>query len=217
MGRLEYVQTANRSPRMQEVSRRLFLAAAALTAGAGATALPAAARPSQPGRVDVKTHNASVIDGLFNPRPTLPIKGIVVHHTATKSASLKGISRYHAKRFDDPLGIQYHFLIQNGRRTLPVGSIEVGRWKHQARAIHLFKPQRQPESVAICLVGNFEETRLPGKMLDPLVALCQAFVTHYKIPLSAVTTHTGVDGRLTQCPGKHFPRALFLKRLRPAD
>jgi len=31
----------------------------------------------------------------------------------------------------------------------------------------------------------------------------------------AMTTHRGIDGRLTQCPGKNFPLAAIKAALRP--
>ncbi len=165
-------------------------------------------------RQKTEQHNARVLAGLFElKQPLLRWQGIVVHHTAAPYASLAGIDRYHRKRFDDPLGIEYHFLIGNGKKA-PAGKIEVARWQHQARSIHLFKPEKAPEAIAICLVGNFEETRPHPRQIEALTALTRTLMQRLKIPVEKVTTHTGVDGRLTQCPGKRFPTKRFLKSLR---
>lgn len=190
--------------------RRDFLEISALAGVASALGGGvAAARPP----TDTEAHNRAVIGGLLAVEgPVLAWEWIVVHHTATRKASVAGIDRYHRKRFEDPLGCQYHFVINNGKK-LPVGWIEVARWRHQARGVHLFHPERAPRGLAVCLVGNFEETRLPRAMLDSLVLLTRALMSACDIPAERVTTHRAVDGRLTQCPGKHFPRQRYLSRL----
>lgn len=201
------------------MKRRDFLSATAATAAAsllplhGARAAQAKPKKKPTLREKVLAHNQALIEGLFRlDKPLHPWRWIVVHHTAAESASLEGVSRYHAKRFEDPLGIQYHFLIGNGKKK-PTGWIEVGRWQHQARAIHLFNPDKAPDAVAICLVGNFEERKPHRRQIDALTMLTRALMARLKIDVAHVTTHTGVDGRLTQCPGKHFPLKRYLADL----
>jgi hypothetical protein len=126
---------------------------------------------------------------------------------------LAGIDRYHRNHFGDPLGAEYHFVINNGRK-LPLGWIEVARWRYQEPAWHLFHPERAPAGIAICLVGNFEKTEVAAGQLDVLVDLSLALMRGLSIDADHVTTHRGVDGILTQCPGKHFPRERYLRRLR---
>lgn len=186
-----------------------MLTAAALTTPrqASATETPAerAAR--------TRAHNDQVLRGLFDVEvPVYPWERIVVHHTATKSASLAGIDRYHRNHFGDPLGAEYHFVINNGRK-LPMGWIEVARWRYQEPAWHLFHPERAPAGIAICLVGNFEKTELAQGQLDALVDLSIALMRGLQIDVDDVTTHRGVDGILTQCPGKHFPTERYLHQL----
>lgn len=161
-----------------------------------------------------KLNNDTVLGELFDPGvPLHPWKWIVVHHTAKRSGSLAGIDRYHRNHFGDPLGAEYHFVINNGRK-LPAGWIEVARWRYQEPAWHLFKPELAPDGIAICLVGNFEEQRVPGAQLESLVTLTTTLMDALAIDAEHVTTHRGVDGRLTQCPGKNFPREDFIARLR---
>lgn len=195
------------------MNRRTFLRHSAL---ALATALPLAARAGAPRQTRWQRtleHNRKVIDGLFAlERRILRWEWIVIHHTAVEHGSLKGISRYHRKRFDDPLGIQYHFLVNNGKKQ-PIGLIEPARWVHQARGIHLFHPERAPRGIAISLMGNFEKRQLKRRELEPLVELTRALMKGCGIDVAHVTTHRQVDGRLTQCPGKHFPTKRFLSML----
>ncbi len=206
------------------MKRRHFLSTLGLGALAGANVGPMRAHAKrQPTLRDkVRARNAELIAGLFDfedaRKPPIAFEGIVVHHTATVAASVEGISRYHAKRFGDPLGIQYHFLIQNGKkRGLPTGTIQLGRWPHQEPSIHLFRPERAVESVTICLAGNYEERRPHPWMITSLVSLSQALIDHYGIALEHVDTHRGIDGRLTQCPGKHFDLKRFRRRLRAPE
>lgn len=167
--------------------------------------------------VDVAARNAAVLAGLGAPGPALRAwRWIVVHHTAVEFATLPGIDRYHKHRFGDPLGAEYHFIINNGRKdrvNRPIGLIEPARWRYQEPAAHLFKPENAPQSVAICLVGNFEARALPAEMLAALTELTRGLMRLCGIPAGRVSTHRVVDEKMTQCPGKLFPREAFLRGL----
>jgi N-acetyl-anhydromuramyl-L-alanine amidase AmpD len=189
------------------MQRRSFLAAGALILPA-----PLAARPAEPA-IDVAAHNAGVLARLRAPGPPLRTwKWIVVHHTAAEYATLEGIDRYHRNHFGDPLGAEYHFVINNGKKR-PGGMIEEARWRYQEPAWHLFKPHNAPDSIAVCLIGNFEKRPLPSPMLDALVDLTAALMREFSIPAECVSTHRVVDEKMTQCPGKLFPRDEFLRRV----
>lgn len=198
-------------------ARRAGLAFAGAALGAPATSFARAPATSdetpEQRRARTRRHNDAVLGSLFDVEvPLYAWERIVVHHTATMAGSLAGIDRYHRNHFGDPLGAEYHFVINNGRK-LPMGWIEVARWRHQVPAWHLFHPERAPAGVAICLVGNFEKTELADGQLEALVDLSAALMRGLSIDVDHVTTHRGVDGILTQCPGKHFPRARFIERL----
>jgi len=190
-------------------------------AGAGALGLGALSRPAAAAGPDVAaevaTRNAAVLAGLDQPGPPLRRwQWIVVHHTAAEYATLPGIDRYHRNHFGDPLGAEYHFIINNGKKdraNRPIGLIDIARWKHQEPAWHLFKPDNAPESIAICLVGNFETRGLPPAMLTALTDLTRALIKLCEIPRERVSTHRVVDEKMTQCPGKLFPREAFLQGL----
>ena len=161
---------------------------------------------------DIAAENQKTLAGLFTlDEPLLDWDWVVIHHTAAEYASKKGIDRYHKKRFEDPLGTQYHFLIHNGKKGGPRGLIELARWPHQARSIHLFKPEGAPRAITICLVGNFEKRKVPRSMLNAAADLTATLTKRFSIPLDHITTHRGVDGRLTQCPGKYFKVKRFRK------
>ena len=191
--------------------RRHFLA------GTCAALLPAPlaakARATADDTATVAAHNAGLIAQLR--APGVPLRAwewIVVHHTAAEFATLAGIDRYHRTHFGDPLGAEYHFVINNGKKR-PSGLVEAARWRYQEPAWHLFKPANAPRSIAVCLIGNFEKRELPAPMLDALVELTRALMREFAIPAEKVSTHRVVDEKMTQCPGKHFPRAAFLARV----
>ncbi len=194
--------------------RRPFLhAALGAAASALAPALPAAAASPRPARdrrtyAEIRPMNDALFADLFAAAeaPRRRWQGIVVHHSAAEYATLEGIDRYHRNHFGDPLGAEYHFVVNNGKKR-PPGLVEPARWRYQELAAHLFHPERAPESLAVCLIGNFEERHVPSDMMDGLASLCRALMAELSIPLDRVTTHRAVDGRLTQCPGKHFDLA----------
>jgi len=174
-------------------------------------------RVKHPPWAEVQKANAATLTGIMTPpkgKKMLQWDWLIVHHTAAEYASLKGISSYHAKRFEDPLGIQYHFLIGNGKKA-PRGLIQIARWQHQERAIHLFKPELAPRAVTVCLTGNLEKRKIYKEEFAALVALGKVLTKGLKIPRDKISTHRGIDGRLTQCPGKHFPLTRFKDAVAP--
>ncbi len=189
----------------------------ALGLGAAFTPTSALARGARADPAPALPDNASVLAALAEPGPALRRwQWIVVHHTAAEFASLPGIDRYHRSRFADPLGAEYHFVINNGkkdRERRPVGLIEAARWRHQEPAWHLFKPDNAPDSIAVCLVGNFEARPPPTAMLTALTDLTRALMKLCDIPRERVSTHRVVDEKMTQCPGKLFPREAWLRDL----
>jgi hypothetical protein len=159
---------------------------------------------------EVAAANDRTIATLFDDLPAGESwTAIVFHHSATAGGSKQRFDVGHRRKFDDPIGMEYHFLIGSGIGS-PDGLIEVGdRWRRQLLAYHLFTRARDRGSIAICLVGNFE---LPDRTPSPAqlraaTALTRALATRFNIAPEAMTTHTGIDGRLTQCPGKNFPLA----------
>ncbi len=163
---------------------------------------------------EVREHNAELLSNMNEDLPERDFdwKYIVIHHTASEWSSLERIDRYHREKFDDPDGIEYHFLIGNGKKR-PSGYIELGRWRIQKLAIHLFKPEGAPQAIAISLVGNLHERKIEDTQYEALLELVAKLMADHDIPPDHVTTHTGVDGNLTVCPGKHFPYKRLIKDL----
>jgi hypothetical protein len=165
-------------------------------------------------REQVTAHNTELLATLNEglPERDFDWKYIVIHHTASEWSSLERIDRYHREKFEDPDGIEYHFLIGNGKKR-PGGYIELGRWRLQKLAIHLFKPEGAPQAIAVSLVGNLHERKIKETQYDALLELVARLMKDHDIPIERITTHTGVDGNLTVCPGKHFPYRRLIKDL----
>ena len=131
-------------------------------------------------------------------------KTIVIHHSGTTAGSAAAFDRYHRQTLGDPDGIKYHFVIGNGNGS-PDGLIEItDRWRRQLDAAHLYHPANAPDSVAICLVGNFEDSRPTQAQLDAAAKLAYVLMRRFDMPLSRVLTHRMVDEDATVCPGRNF-------------
>lgn len=136
-------------------------------------------------------------------------KYIVIHHTASKHASVESIHEEHVKRKDangNPwLGIGYHFVIGNGQ-GMNDGEIEpTFRWRQQLQGAHAGSkdPVYNKQGIGICLVGNFENHEpTPGQLVS-LKKLVRAMKAKYRIDSKNVIGHR--DVRATECPGKLFP------------
>ena len=162
----------------------------------------------------VREHNAALIAALHEglPEREFEWEHLVIHHTASEYSSLERIDRYHRQKFKDPEGIEYHFLIGNGKKQAR-GLIELGRWPSQKRSIHLFKPEGAPNAITISLVGNLHEREIHEAQYEALLALIRDLMREYDLGIEAVTTHTRVDGNMTVCPGKHFPYEALIEDL----
>lgn len=154
----------------------------------------------------VRAANAKTMQSMEKnlPKRSFTWGSIVLHHTASEWSSVARIDAYHRTKFKDPDGIEYHFLIGNGKRA-PDGLIEYGRWPKQKRSIHLFKPDGWPTSITISMVGNLHERKIKPAQYEALLDLVWTLSQTHNIPIERISTHTRIDGRLTVCPGKHFP------------
>lgn len=175
---------------------------------------------------DVLSLNEETLGNLFKLKNGIFEKNweyIVLHHSATGGGIAKAFDQYHRNAFRDPLGLEYHFVIDNGIGKGSIdGLIEVSeRWKKQTFANHLFRPELALKSIAICLVGNFEKRdSITKNQLHYTIKLILELVKRYKIPLSNVITHEKIDGTnkndgrpVTVCPGKFFPYKKIIERL----
>ncbi len=140
-------------------------------------------------------------------------KHIVIHHSATRVGSAKGMDNYHRNERRMANGLAYHFVIGNGR-GMKDGELFIGdRWKKQIQGGHVSSYALNQISIGICLVGDFSKTRPTTKQMETLEALVEYLMDKTHIPVSRVTTHTLIHPKHTLCPGKHFPTESFKAKL----
>ena len=141
-------------------------------------------------------------------------KNIVIHHTATTTATLAGLDRNHREDRHMENGLAYHFVIGNGK-GMEDGEIAAGgRWKGQLAGGHLASEQLNEISLGICLVGNFEETEPTERQIHSLVALISYLLARCRLGKSTIKTHQQINTLPTQCPGHRFPFKQVLSMIR---
>jgi len=156
---------------------------------------------------------------LLRPDATAPERAwqyIVLHHSATRSATLEAINRWHRDTLHaDDTG--YHFIINNGRAegTRDGEIAPTPRWIDQRAGAHCLladHPEFNEEGIGICLVGHFNREQPTAAQMASLEALVAALAARYRIPLERVVGHGELKN--TDCPGTLFPMRTFLWELR---
>ena len=69
------------------------------------------------------------------------------------------------------------------------------------------------ESISICLVGNFDESKPTPKQIESLINLISNLQKQYHIPSGMILLHKDVDKNQTGCPGKYFPAREIKSRI----
>jgi len=145
--------------------------------------------------------------------------GIIIHHSGVDYGCAKHEDKYHKSLGWNGLG--YHFVINNGVYKngygKPDGLVEVGyRWRQQIKGSHC-RPDNDrsnywnKHTVGICLIGNFNKTRPTEPQWRSLIRLVRFLQKRYNIPTSQIKGHR--DIKPTDCPGKYFSFAEFMRRL----
>ncbi|MGB2755139.1 MAG: peptidoglycan recognition family protein [Phycisphaerae bacterium] len=143
-------------------------------------------------------------------------KYLVIHHSATRSATLEAIDRWHRETLHtDDAG--YHFVINNGRATGTRNGeiLATPRWANQRAGAHCRvagHPEFNAQGIGICLVGHFNREQPTAAQMASLEALVAALAARYHIPLERVVGHGELKN--TECPGTLFPMRTFLWELR---
>ena len=193
------------------------LLAASMTVAALACWAAMPKDPPEPGPTDVMADLAA-LNSLVWPADIAPggaWQYIVVHHSATPSATLRSLEQFHSdKGFE---GVGYHFLINNGRApgTADGKITPTVRWIEQRAGAHTKvanHPEYNVQGIGICLVGNFEEERPTVAQMASLEMLVQVLRERYNVPLERIIGHGELKN--TKCPGKRFPLEAFLMALR---
>jgi LysM repeat protein len=144
-------------------------------------------------------------------------KYIVIHHSASANASVKGMDYYHRVERHMENGLAYHFVIGNGH-SMKDGEIAIGgRWTGQLDGGHLASEALNRKAIGICMVGNFDAERPTKKQMESLRSLVEFLLARCHLSADAVKTHQQINPIYTRCPGNNFPAKNFLKELKRLD
>jgi LysM repeat protein len=164
-----------------------------------------------PGRKEVPALPESVRQQMTDiPVTAGKWKHVVIHHSGTYMATVKGMDRFHREERHMENGLAYHFVIGNGN-GMGDGEIAVGhRWKEQLDGGHLRSDELNTVSIGICLVGDFEHAHPTPKQMDALRALIHDLLDRCRLGANSIRTHQQINPVYTRCPGREFPTEAFL-------
>lgn len=112
--------------------------------------------------------------------------------------------RYYKTAWDD---IGYHHVIEFEDNKM---KLKKGR-EHDVPGVHAYQKMRtrdgkldsiNNQSIGICIVGNFDKTKLTKKHEKEIVGYVSLLLVLYKIPLINVLGHNEIPGVAKSCPGK---------------
>jgi len=136
-------------------------------------------------------------------------KYIVVHHSATRSGSVRAFHNYHTLQGYG--GIAYHFVIGNGHGMKDGEVKETFRWKQQISGTHVSinSWEHNVFGIGICLVGNLEKSKPTKAQKVALHKLINKLKQTQHISSNNVLGHKHVEyddasgyKEKTVCPGK---------------
>lgn len=140
---------------------------------------------------------------------------IVIHHSAGNYGDISFLSKVHRERqaYDPVDAIPYHYVIGNGN-GLGMGEI-ASDWRqaYDIWGAHVSARNRDRNfrGIGICLIGNFENEKVPTQQYQSLVALTRKLMKQYDIPPGNINGHGLIHREATKCPGKNFPMETFLR------
>jgi N-acetylmuramoyl-L-alanine amidase len=127
-------------------------------------------------------------NGTMEKRNT-PISCIVVHHTASTTASPEDVHRWHQEK--GWCGIGYNFLIRKD------GNVYKGR---PLEYIPAHVQGHNEYTIGVAFEGNFEVEQQPQKQIQAGIELIRYLLTLY--PQANIKKHKDFGG--STCPGKNF-------------
>lgn len=169
-------------------------------------------------------HHSATTDNLvwsnFEAIRTYHMNYAIDGHTVSKN-------EFYTKRKANPTGhyyktawddIGYHTVIEFEDNEL---KLKKGR-DHKVSGIHAYQkmPDRNGklvsinnQSIGICVVGNFDKTKLNKKHINEIVGYTSLLLVLYKIPVMNVLGHNELPGVHKSCPGKNIDMSLIREKI----
>lgn len=126
------------------------------------------------------------------------IKGLVIHHSGNKD-TVEKIRNLHVNKngWDD---VGYHFMI------LKNGIIVKGR---ELNVVGAHSYGNNQNSLGICLVGNFDNTKLEGKQLQSLKILLEELTKKFNLKKEDIILHRDLPNVTKSCPGNNVNKEII--------
>ncbi len=135
--------------------------------------------------------------------PRAGYQSVVVHHSASEISDFRSIRRDHQARgwFE----IAYHFVLSNGSTDVPRSHLHptrryvLGIWSVATRSVRF-----NFTALHLCVVGNFENSAVPGDLRLALGHALAEIQSRHDIPAEKIFIHR--DCSATACPGRFIDR-----------
>lgn len=156
--------------------------------------------------------SANSIFALSQPLDEQRWKAIVIHHSGQPRGNAQTIDELHTML--DYGGLGYHFVIGNGQGA-PDGHIRSGyRWRDQIPGVHAageYAEWYNAHAIAICLIGNGDQTPPTARQKEQLLQLVTALQLRLQIPADRIFLHSEIAP--TTSPGRHFDEQALREQL----
>ena len=148
---------------------------------------------------DLRGH-LPVVQGVeYRLRDVKEVKGVVWHHTATKSndpqARITSIAKYHTAVRGWP-AIAYHYAIDEDGVVYQMN--DVTRRSNHAEGYN-------KSTISVALIGNYQEGAMSAKMESSAIRLNEWLRGQYKLEFAWLHK----DTKATACPGKYAEEILW--------
>jgi hypothetical protein len=138
--------------------------------------------------VDLRGELPVRADMSFPTRSMSDIEGLVIHHSATQSQSIRSIAQFHTEMRKWP-GISYHFAIDQQGVIYQMNSLTDCSYHAQGY---------NRRTIGMVLLGNFQEGWMPEPMLESLIVMNEHLRDEYNLKYAVLHK----DTKKTACPGK---------------
>lgn len=128
-------------------------------------------------------------------RKASTVEGVVWHHSASSSQSIKSIADYHVQANKWP-AIAYHYAIGSDGRVYKL---------HATTTVSYHAAGYNKRTIGVVLLGNYHTTEVPPAMEASALALQEFLKDEYKLVYAWMHKET----KATACPGKYAEE--FLK------
>jgi hypothetical protein len=138
---------------------------------------------------DLRGHLPVHKEKTYPTRSIEDVNGVVFHHTATTSASLRSVADFHINGRGWP-AIAYHIAIGHDGQVYLLNDFTTASY-HSAG--------HNRKNIGIVLIGNYEEREMTPEMKDAVLRVLEWVES--EVNIQHILLHK--DTKATACPGKY--------------